>query len=379
MVQDFKWFDVRKILGHNALINFIIGARGIGKTYSTKANLIKRFREKGEKFIFMKRSDRDVMDIAPRFFKDFCDENTDIIFAKKTFWIGHPVEKSVDTVEKPTKLHQFTVKETMADGNTRLHQVTQGREGWEYEEFGYSVGLRTTASLKGMPYDNVTTIVFDEFTSIANDYLPDEFTRILDVMETVFRMREDVRVILLGNATGQAYCPIFYQIGCEVPNEFEAGKIYKFKNGEILITYLNSEEYQNIKARTRMGKVSKGTDYFDNMIINLQTTQDFAPWLVENINEVCGLGSDLLYFLEKDGKYFQVHKQRPKRGPRLLIFPIRVRSGKPLPGYPCYSMGKSVLFAEFPNKQALRLAISTRKVWFEGRATCQTFFDWLRK
>ena len=37
------WYDISKTLSYNALFNFVIGARGVGKTYAFKRWAIKDF------------------------------------------------------------------------------------------------------------------------------------------------------------------------------------------------------------------------------------------------------------------------------------------------------------------------------------------------
>ena len=37
------WYDYSKVLSYNAMFNFIIGERGVGKTYGAKKYAINRF------------------------------------------------------------------------------------------------------------------------------------------------------------------------------------------------------------------------------------------------------------------------------------------------------------------------------------------------
>lgn len=55
--------------------------------------------------------------------------------------------------------------------------------------------------LKSSSYEKVDTIIFDEFLIDKGSYhyLQNEVTQLLDVIETVARLR-DIRVIFLGNA-----------------------------------------------------------------------------------------------------------------------------------------------------------------------------------
>ena len=44
------------MLSYNQYLNFVIGGRGIGKTFALKKYLLKRFIDKGEQFIYLRRN-----------------------------------------------------------------------------------------------------------------------------------------------------------------------------------------------------------------------------------------------------------------------------------------------------------------------------------
>jgi predicted AAA+ superfamily ATPase len=54
-VEKSLYYDPNKMLSYNRILNFIIGARGIGKSYSMKVYPIKRFLKYGEQFIYVRR------------------------------------------------------------------------------------------------------------------------------------------------------------------------------------------------------------------------------------------------------------------------------------------------------------------------------------
>ena len=69
--DDFINYD--EILSYNALINVVIGDRGVGKSYGAKKWCIKRFIKKGEKFLYVRRNKHDLDDIG-KFFDDLLDD-----------------------------------------------------------------------------------------------------------------------------------------------------------------------------------------------------------------------------------------------------------------------------------------------------------------
>ena len=66
---------------------------------------------------------------------------------------------------------------------------------------GFAIPLSIANILKSSSYEKVDTIIFDEFLIDKGSYhyLQNEVTQLLDVIETVARLR-DIRVIFLGNA-----------------------------------------------------------------------------------------------------------------------------------------------------------------------------------
>ena len=56
LTQGEKWYNPQKMLSYNQYLNFVIGGRGIGKTFAIKKYLLKRFIEKGHQFIYLRRN-----------------------------------------------------------------------------------------------------------------------------------------------------------------------------------------------------------------------------------------------------------------------------------------------------------------------------------
>ena len=53
-MQDI-FYDISKTLSYNALLNFIIGERGVGKSYQAKKFVAKRFINKHKQFAYIRR------------------------------------------------------------------------------------------------------------------------------------------------------------------------------------------------------------------------------------------------------------------------------------------------------------------------------------
>lgn len=54
------YYNADDTLSRNRLFNFVVGARGAGKTYGAKKRAIKNFTEKGEQFVYLRRYDTEM-------------------------------------------------------------------------------------------------------------------------------------------------------------------------------------------------------------------------------------------------------------------------------------------------------------------------------
>ena len=83
---------------------------------------------------------------------------------------------------------------------------------------------------KSTSYSKVTTIIFDEFLS-RSYYLNDEFVLFMNVLSTIIRYRDNVKIFMLGNTVNK-YCPYFKEMGLTHINQMEKGTIEVYSYGE---------------------------------------------------------------------------------------------------------------------------------------------------
>ena len=218
------FYDYNRVLSYNALLNFIIGERGVGKSYGAKKYVAKRFIKKHKQFVYLRRFKSEL--------KESMLKNSTPIFFEQ---IANDPE---------LKDHKFTnKKDTMyIDG----------------ELCGFAMPLSIANILKSATYDNVETIIFDEFIIDKGTYhyLQNEVTQMLDVIETVARLR-DIRVLFLGNAISSTN-PYFTYFDLSLPYNSD---IKTFKDGLIVVNYIKNLKYREVKKATRFGKLIEGTDY----------------------------------------------------------------------------------------------------------------------
>lgn len=220
------YYDLSKILSYNAFLNFLIGERGVGKTYSSSKYVTKRFIEKNEEFCYIRRYKTEITSSVKKFFEP--------LIANEEF-PNHKFE---------VKGSKFLIDDKVA---------------------GYSMTLTTAQNLKSTNFSKVKTIIFDEF--IIEDgqhhYLKNEVTNFLGLIETIARMR-DIRILMLGNAVSTIN-PYFLFFNISMPYNTD---IKTYKDGLILVQYMKNEEYRKAKRESKFGKLVSGTEYEDYAINN---------------------------------------------------------------------------------------------------------------
>lgn len=218
------YYDYQKILSYNALLNFIIGERGVGKSYGAKKYVAQRFIKKHKQFVYLRRYKTEL--------KESMMKN------------GNPIFFEQIKNDKLFKDHKLTnKKDTMYIDNKLC---------------GFAMPLSIANILKSSTYEDVDTIIFDEFIIDKGNYhyLQNEVIQLLDVIETVARLR-DVKVLFLGNAISITN-PYFTFFDLSLPYNSD---IKTFKNGLILVNYIKNIKYREVKKNTRFGKLIADTEY----------------------------------------------------------------------------------------------------------------------
>lgn len=233
------YYTLDKALSYNALFYFIIGERGVGKSFNTKKFCVQDFLNHDHQFIYLRRY-KEELDLATQsFFDDLKDAG---LFED----------------------HEFQVK-----GGKKLTKFYM-----DDELIGYGIALSTSNIMKSTSFPKVKNIVFDEFILDAGNYhyLKNECTKLLDAYETVFRTREG-RIFFLGNSISIDN-PYFNYFDLSLPYQSE---FKTFKDGLILVNYIKNLEYREMKRKSRFGKLIDGTDYGRYAIDNemLRDNEDF--------------------------------------------------------------------------------------------------------
>ena len=72
--KTHPYYDTTRVCSYNAPYNFVVGARGFGKTYGFKKRAIKRNISHGEEFIYLRRYKEEMKLARDSFFNDIREE-----------------------------------------------------------------------------------------------------------------------------------------------------------------------------------------------------------------------------------------------------------------------------------------------------------------
>lgn len=131
------------------------------------------------------------------------------------------------------------------------------------------VALSTSRKLKSMNFPYVNKIIFDEFAIHGGKetYLKNEVEVFLDLYETVARLRENVRAVLLANSISIVNPYFLYW-------NIKPGKNRFTVKGQICVELFTNAEFIEKKKQTQFGQLIDGTRYGKYAIDN--------EWLIDN-------------------------------------------------------------------------------------------------
>lgn len=226
-----KYYSLREIMKRDAQYNMIIGERSNGKTYAVERLILSNFFDKKGEGAIIRRWREDFRNKrGQQMFTPFVTDGTlikmshgdynDIIFKLGTWFL---VNKDIS-------------------GNIV-----------ESVPFCYSFALSESEHDKSTSYPNVTTILFDEFLT-RSYYLNDEFIIFCNVISTIVRDRDNVKIYMCGNTVNK-YSPYFSEMGLT--------NIRNMKQGTIdLYTYGDSKLKVAVEYCDALNKKGKSSDVF---------------------------------------------------------------------------------------------------------------------
>ncbi len=219
------FYDPVKTLSHNCFLNMVLSYRGGGKSYGWLKFLINRYLKTGRTFIYLRRTDVELQESKDQIFDDLIANN------------------------------EFPGAEFNVAGNDLIINE---------ETCGHYLALSTVA--RSVPYPNVDFIIMEEFMieQQHKPYLKNEVKRLISFAETVFRHRENCKIVLLGNYSTN-HNPYFDYF--KIYPKF--GSVFtKDRERSILIHMHFDERFVEFKKQTKISRLTEGSAYGDYMLLN---------------------------------------------------------------------------------------------------------------
>jgi len=343
-MTEFSYYNFDKVYSMNARYNFVVGARGVGKSYGKKVKGIKAGIEKGHEFIYLRRYKEELKSAKTAFFADIGAGFEDYDFRVEKHYAQYSHIKLRDEKKRP------------------------------WITIGYFFALSQGQSFKSTPFPKVRTIIFDEFIIEKGmvQYLPNEAEVFLNFFNTVDRSQDKTRAWFLANSVSITN-PYFIKYGIE-PKEGEEW-IKKFPSKTtgrhfIVCHFPNSEQFQSEVATTEFGQfiLASDPDYADYAVGNA---------FKDNHNNLLARklpNAGYVYSLEtKSGTFsvwrdwsvnkWYIQESRPKQEDLYTLLPEKM------------SEGKTLLFYSDKQLQMLRAGFKNECVFFDKAKTRNAFIQ----
>lgn len=327
MASKLKYYDFNSLLSKNGVYNFLVGARGLGKTYGAKKFAIKKFLKTGEQFIYLRRYDTELRGAKQALFNDLVDEFPDYEFM----------------------CHGDLLKIRKIDPDPTKHN--------KWEICGYAVPLSKAQQKKSISYHKVTLIIFDEFIIErgAVRYLFDEARVFNDFYSTVDRYKDKTRVLFLANSIS-IMNPYFleYDIKPKPDNPW----IRSHKNF-IIAHFPDSEAFAQGVYQTRFGSFIKGTEYAeyavgsffsDNSDVMIKKKSENAEYVATLITDG---GAFSIWIDFNDVRTFYIQEKRPKEEVVWVMRPELMTEERTLVSF------------QNPILSRMRTAYANGRAWFD--------------
>lgn len=296
-----NYYNYSKVLSRNAIYNFIVGARGLGKTYGAKHWAIRDYLKNGNQFAYVRRYQTELTTRAT-FFADIA--------------------------------HEFPNIEFRVQGEYAQLNRTGKKDGWE--TLGFYIALSKAQSKKSVAYPRVTKIIYDEFIidKGAVHYLPSEAKAFNDLYSTIDRWKDKTRVLFLANSVS-IMNPYFIEYNIRPDEGTEWMMLH---DGFICAHFPDDAGFTADVFGTRFGKFIQNTDYAAYSVGSefLDNNDAMTGRKSPNARYHCTLetktGTFSVWIDAIDNHYYILEK-RPKQEFFWTMLPERMSEGKTLVTY----------------------------------------------
>ena len=208
-----KFYDVKTLINKipDAHYYMIIGERSNGKTYSILNYCLERYVNYGEEFVYIRRFDEDIKyKRGSKIFDNLIEH--------------HVIEKLTKGKWNDVYYYASNWYFKKTDKNNPKESVISDTP------FAYGLSLSSEEHDKSISYPRVKNIFFEEFLSRKN-YLYDEFMTFTNVLSTIIRLRDDIKIFMAGNTINK-YSPYFSEMGLTNIKTMKVGTIDVYTYGD---------------------------------------------------------------------------------------------------------------------------------------------------
>lgn len=226
-IDNSIFLDFNKILSYGSFLTFCCAERGVGKSYGAKKFIVNHYLKTGKQSVYVRRYNKELNEALMK-------KGTPIFF---------------------NQIKDEFPNNTLSNNKELLY--------CDKHICGFAVALSTANILKSSTFENVDTIIYDEYIIDKGcyHYLQNEVTQMFELIETIFRLRNG-RVLFLGNAISITN-PYFTELNLSLPYNSEYKIFKKDDKGNPLITvyYGKNLAYREAKKSTRFGQLISDMNY----------------------------------------------------------------------------------------------------------------------
>lgn len=267
--DDNGYLNIPQIMKGPAVYNFIVGGRGIGKTFGA----LKYAVDNKIKFIFMRRTQVQVDMIK--------DDNLNP-FNALTAVLGHDYEFMMKKINKNITAVYHAQWDPEKQMNVDCGPI-----------LGYIMALSTVSNIRGFDASDVSMLIYDEFIGEKHERpIRDEGAAFLNALETIARNRElqglePLKVLCLSNSNDLAN-PIFIQLKIvkDVERMVRNGQEYRYMPDRHLALYvLQITPIGAAKAQTTLYKLAGDSEFTQMALSNDFSNEEMAEIRPQNIRD----------------------------------------------------------------------------------------------
>lgn len=210
--EKIKYYEIRNLIAKvpDAHYYMVFGERANGKTFSIESYCCERNLKYGEEFVYIRRFDEDLKQkraskifdnlIANGLIEKFSNGkwNDVYYYAGKWYW---------------KKTNKENPKESVIDDTP----------------FAYALSISSYEHDKSTAYPRVKNIFFEEF--LSRNYLADEFVEFQNLLSTIIRLRDDIKIFMAGNTINK-YSPYFSEMGLKNVKNMKVGTTDVYTYGD---------------------------------------------------------------------------------------------------------------------------------------------------